>query len=104
MRAVIRTQGKQFTVREGDVLFVDRYADSSAGDEVVIGEVLLLGDDANARVGTPLVPGASVRARILENKRAKKVMIFKKKRRKGYQRKRGHRQELSVIRIESIGE
>jgi large subunit ribosomal protein L21 len=102
MRAVIRTQGKQFTVREGDVLFVDRYVGSSAGDEVVVGDVLMLENGADVKIGTPLVPGASVRAKVLENKRSKKVLIFKKKRRKGYQRKRGHRQELSVVRVESI--
>jgi large subunit ribosomal protein L21 len=102
MKAIIRTQGKQFVVKEGDILFVDRYINSSAGDEISIGEILVLGEGNDAKIGTPLVDGASVRAKILENKRAKKVMIFKKKRRKGYQRKRGHRQELSVIRIESI--
>jgi large subunit ribosomal protein L21 len=102
MKAVIRTQGKQFAVQEGDVLFVDRYVDSSAGDEVVIKDILFLSEGNDTKVGTPLVPGVSVRAKILENKRAKKVMIFKKKRRKGYQRKRGHRQEISVIKIESI--
>ncbi|MDR2432499.1 MAG: 50S ribosomal protein L21 [Puniceicoccales bacterium] len=102
MKAVIRTQGKQFTVQEGDILFVDRYVDSSTGDEVVIKDILLLSEGNNTKMGTPLVAGVSVRAKILENKRAKKVMIFKKKRRKGYQRKRGHRQEISVIKIESI--
>ncbi|MDR1233018.1 MAG: 50S ribosomal protein L21 [Puniceicoccales bacterium] len=102
MKAVIRTQGKQFTIQEGDVLFVDRYVDSSAGDEVVIKDILLLSEGDDTKIGTPLVPGVSVKAKILENKRAKKVMIFKKKRRKGYQRKRGHRQEISVIKIESI--
>ncbi|MDR1457324.1 MAG: 50S ribosomal protein L21 [Puniceicoccales bacterium] len=102
MKAVIRTQGKQFSVQEGDILFVDRYVDSSAGDEVVIKDILLLSEGNDTKIGTPLVAGVSVRAKILENKRAKKVMIFKKKRRKGYQRKRGHRQEISVIKIESI--
>jgi large subunit ribosomal protein L21 len=102
MKAVIRTQGKQFTVQEGDVFFVDRYVGSSTGDEVVISEILLLGEGDGAKIGTPLVEGASVKVKILENKRAKKVMIFKKKRRKGYQRKRGHRQELSVIKVEAI--
>jgi large subunit ribosomal protein L21 len=102
VRAVITTQGKQFSVTEGDVLFVDRYVGSSAGDIIEIGEVLAIGEGDSAVIGTPIVAKASVRAVILENKRAKKVMIFKKKRRKGYQRKRGHRQELSVIRIEAI--
>ncbi|MDR1595925.1 MAG: 50S ribosomal protein L21 [Puniceicoccales bacterium] len=102
MRAIIKTQGKQFTVQEGDILFVDRYANSSVGDEVSIWSVLLLSEGEYLKVGAPFIDGAGVKARILENKRAKKVMIFKKKRRKGYQRKRGHRQELSVIRIEAI--
>jgi large subunit ribosomal protein L21 len=102
VKAVITTQGKQFSVTEGDILFVDRYVGSSAGDVVEIGEVLAIGEGESAMIGTPTVAGATVRAVILENKRAKKVMIFKKKRRKGYQRKRGHRQELSVIRIETI--
>jgi large subunit ribosomal protein L21 len=104
MKAIIRTQGKQLGVSEGDVLFVDRYANSSAGDEIVLREVLFLDGSGGPVIGTPIVEGAEVRVRILENKRAKKVMIFKKKRRKGYQRRRGHRQELSVIRIESIRE
>ena len=102
MKAVIRTQGKQYTVQEGDIIFVDRYAGSEKDQEVIISEVLLLGEGSDARVGTPLVDGASVKAVILENKRGKKVRILKKKRRKGYQRKRGHRQELSVIKIRSI--
>ena len=102
MKAVIRTQGKQYTVQEGDIIFVDRYAGLEKDQEVIISEVLLLGEGSDARVGTPLVDGASVKAVILENKRGKKVRILKKKRRKGYQRKRGHRQELSVIKIRSI--
>lgn len=102
MKAVIKTQGKQFTVQEGDTLFIDRYAGTNTGDEVVIKEVLLLGEGTDAKVGTPFVEGAEVLLKILENKRGKKVMIFKKKRRKGYQRKRGHRQELSVARVITI--
>lgn len=102
MKAVIITQGKQFSVQEGDILFVDRYVDSKSGDTVNIDEVLFVGDGENAKFGNPTVKGAIVTAKILENKRDKKVTIFKKKRRKGYQRKRGHRQELSVIKIEKI--
>ena len=102
MKAVISTQGKQFNIEEGSVLFVDRYVGSSAGDVVEIKDVLVFGDGDGAVIGRPLVEGAVVTAKILENKRAKKVMIYKKKRRKGYQRKRGHRQELSVIKIEKI--
>lgn len=102
MKATIRTQGRQFSVKEGDVLFVNRYPNTESGDVVTIEEVLHVGDGSGAKVGTPLVAGASVKARILENKRGPKVHIFKKNRRKGYQRRKGHRQELSVIKIESI--
>lgn len=102
MKAIIQTQGNQYVIKEGDILFVDRYKDSKEGDVISIKEVLMAGGGEEVKLGTPFVPNAEVVAKILENKRAKKVMIFKKKRRKGYQRKRGHRQEISVIKIESI--
>ena len=102
MKATIKTQGRQFTVEQGDILFVNRYKDSKAGDSLTINEVLMVGDGENTKFGTPYVEGASVEATILENKRGTKIVIIKKKRRKGYRRKRGHRQELSVIKIETI--
>jgi len=102
MKATIKTQGRQFIVQAGDILTVNRYPKTLAGDAVEITEVLLVGDGADARIGTPLVAGASVQARVLENKRGEKIDIFKKKRRKRYARRRGHRQELSVIKIEGI--
>lgn len=102
MKATIKTQGRQFTVQEGDVLFVNRYPNTSDGDMVTIDTVLAVGEGESTRFGQPTVEGASVSAKILENKRGKKVIIFKKRRRKGYEKKRGHRQELSVIKIESI--
>ncbi len=102
MKATIKTQGRQFTVQEGDILFVSRFPKTSAGDAVEIKDVLLLGEGASVRVGTPFIAGASVSARILENKRGDKVDIFKKKRRKRYERRRGFRPELSVIKIEGI--
>ena len=102
MKATIKTQGRQFSVQEGDILILNRYPKTQAGDAVQIGEVLLVGEGASVRVGTPLVAGASIQARVLENKRGEKIDIFKKKRRKRYERRRGHRQELSVIKIESI--
>ena len=102
MKATIKTQGRQFTVQEGDVLFVNRYPETESGDSVTIDTVLAVGEGESMKIGTPNVDGASVQAKILENKRGKKVLVFKKKRRKGYRNKRGHRQELSVIKIESI--
>jgi large subunit ribosomal protein L21 len=102
MKATIKTQGQQFTVTEGDVLFVNRYPNTEAGHIVEIKEVLAAGEGADYKVGKPTLAGAVVSAKILENKRGDKVIVFKKKKRKGHEKKRGHRQELSVIKIESI--
>lgn len=102
MKATIKTQGKQFSVSEGDVLIVNRYPDTEAGSTLEFKEVLATGEGENFKVGTPYLAGASVSAKVLENKRGKKVIVFRKKKRKGMERKRGHRQELSVIKIESI--
>lgn len=102
MRATIKTQGQQFTVTEGDILVVNRYPNTEAGATVEITDVLAAGEGEGFKVGKPLLGGASVSAKILENRRGDKVVVFKKKKRKGYERKQGHRQELSVIKIESI--
>jgi large subunit ribosomal protein L21 len=102
MKATIKTQGQQFTVTEGDVLFVNRYPNTEAGQVIEIKEVLAAGEGADYKVGRPNLAGAIVSAKILENKRGDKVIVFKKKKRKGYEKKRGHRQELSVIKIQSI--
>ena len=102
MKASIQTQGSQFTVQKGDKLFVNRYPDKNEGDQVSIDQVLMLVDDGKATFGTPTVEGATVKAKILENKKDKKIIIFKKKRRQGYKRRKGHRQHISVIEIESI--
>jgi large subunit ribosomal protein L21 len=102
MKATIKTQGQQFTITEGDILVVNRFPNTEAGAIVEITDVLTAGEGAEFRIGRPTLPGASVSAKILENKRSRKVVVFKKKKRKGYERKQGHRQELSVIKIESI--
>ena len=102
MKATIKTQGRQFTVSEGDVLKVNVFPGTQTGDSIDINEVLMVGDGTEARFGNPLVDGASVKVTILENKKDKKIVIFKKKRRQGYKRRRGHRQHLSVIKVESI--
>jgi large subunit ribosomal protein L21 len=81
---------------------VNRYPNTEAGALVQINNVLTAGEGNDFKVGTPTLKGASVSAKILENKRGDKVIVFKKKKRKGYERKQGHRQELSVIKIESI--
>ena len=102
MKAMIKTQGQQFTVSEGDILVVNRYPNTEAGATVEITDVLAAGEGENFKIGTPLLAGAIVSAKILENRKGDKVIVFKKKKRKGYERKQGHRQELSVIKIESI--
>ncbi|MBI5692697.1 MAG: 50S ribosomal protein L21 [Verrucomicrobia bacterium] len=102
MKATIKTQGQQFTVSEGDILTVNRYPGTEKGSTVEIKDVLAAGEGDSFKVGTPTLPGAIVSAKVLENKRGEKVIVFRKKKRKGMERKRGHRQELSVIKIESI--
>ena len=102
MKAIIKTQGRQFTVKEGDVLETNRFADTKAGDTIEIKEVLSIGEGADTQFGSPYVDGASVTVTVVENKRGKKIIVFKKKRRKKYQRRRGHRQELSIIKVDSI--
>ena len=104
MKATIKTQGRQFIIEEGDILFVNRYPNTKAGDAIKIDNVLSVGSGAEAKFGTPYVSGAVVEATILENKRGEKINIIKKKRRHGYLKRRGHRQELSVIKINSIQE
>ena len=101
MYAVIRTGGKQYRVKAGEILLVERLG-AEAGN-FVLGVVLLVSDGASGiQVGTPTVTGATVAATILGEQKAKKVIVFKKKRRKGYRRKRGHRQIYARVRIDAI--
>ena len=100
MFAVIKTGGKQYRVAEKDVIRIDKVK-GAPGDLVEFAEVLVVGGD-NVMVGTPTVAGASVAGEVVEQTRDAKVIAFKKRRRKNSRRKRGHRQELSVIRITEI--
>lgn len=102
MKATIKTQGQQFAVSEGDILIVNRFPNTEAGSTVEITDVLSAGEGDAFKIGTPTLAGASVTAKILENKRGDKVIVFHKRKRKGQEKKRGHRQELSVIKIEAI--
>ncbi|HXP12421.1 MAG TPA: 50S ribosomal protein L21 [Stellaceae bacterium] len=102
MYAVIRTGGKQYRVTQNDVIFVEKLA-AEPGSSITLDEVLMVGDEGAAvKAGVPLVSGASVTAQVLEQKLDDKVLIFKKKRRHNYRRKRGHRQALTVLRITGI--
>ena len=99
--AVIRTGGKQYRVAAGDVLRVERLA-GEVGAPVEFTEVLLTAGDGAVRLGTPLVEGVCVRAQILAQGRARKILVFKKKRRKNYRRRRGHRQSITTVRVTEI--
>ena len=100
MYAVVKTGAKQFRVAPGDVIKVEKL-NGAAGDTVTLGDVLMVGGDA-PEIGAPLVDGASVTASILEQARDKKIIVFKKRRRQNYRRKKGHRQHLTVLRIDEI--
>jgi large subunit ribosomal protein L21 len=104
MYAVIRTGGKQYRVASGQVIKIERL-DGEVGDTVAFDQVLMIGDeqaDGEVKIGAPLVEGARVTAELLEQGKAPKVIVFKKKRRKNYRRKRGHRQLQTVLRIRDI--
>jgi large subunit ribosomal protein L21 len=101
MYAVIRTGGKQYRVAKDDVISVEKLA-GEPGSTIEFGEVLMVGDGTEATTGTPHVAGAAVSATVVEHKRGDKVIIFKKKRRHNYRRKNGHRQAITVLRIDAI--
>ena len=100
MYAIIETGGKQYTVREGDVLRIERLS-ADAGTSYTFDKVLAIGGD-EAKFGTPLVEGASVAADIVTEGKGKKLMVFKKKRRKRYKRTAGHRQIFTEVKITGI--
>lgn len=101
MYAIIKTGGKQYRVSEGQTLRVEKL-DGEKGDSVRLGDVLLLGGEGDTRIGTPLLDGAVVEAQIVRQARAKKIIVFKKKRRKGYHKKQGHRQYFTELKITGI--
>lgn len=101
MYAVIKTGGKQYRVQAGDLLVVEKL-DGEPGSEVAFGEVLMLGEGEAVTVGAPTVDGAVVSGTLLETRKGEKVKIFKKIRRQGYRRTRGHRQTESVVRVTSV--
>ena len=101
MYAVIKTGGKQYRVAANDTLRVEKIV-GEKGATVEFNEVLMVGGDGAAKIGTPLVSGAKVTAEVVEQGRADKVIAFKKRRRKNSRRKRGHRQELTTVKITYI--
>jgi large subunit ribosomal protein L21 len=101
MYAVIKTGGKQYRVAKDDIIEVE-LLDTPKGGSVTLDQVLLVGSEGSAKIGTPTVSGASVKATVLNQKKDDKIIVFKKKRRQNYRRKNGHRQNLTVLKITDI--
>lgn len=101
MYAVIKTGGKQYRVAKDDVITIEKL-NGDAGSSIEFADVLLVGEGASVKVGAPTVSGAKVTAELVEQTRGPKVIAFKKRRRQNSRRKRGHRQDLTKVRITSI--
>ena len=101
MFAIIKTGGKQYRVTQDKVIRVEKL-EALAGDSISLDHVLMVNDGTNTKIGVPVVAGARVEATVVEQMRDKKVIIFKKKRRQNYRRKKGHRQHLTVLKINKI--
>lgn len=101
MYAIIETGGKQYQVKEGDRIFIEKLA-VEANDAVVFDKVIALGSDDGLKVGAPYVEAATVQASVEKQTKGKKVIVFKYKSKKGYKRKIGHRQPYTVVKIEKI--
>ncbi len=101
MYVIVDIAGQQFKVEQGQEVFVHRL-EGEEGDKLEFDKVLLVDNDGKIKVGKPIVKGAKIDAKIVNHLRADKVVVFKKKRRKGYQKSSGHRQDLTKVLIESI--
>jgi large subunit ribosomal protein L21 len=100
MYAVIKSGGKQYRVAPGQTIRLEKVA-GELGAKIELGEVLLVENDGNVQIGSPLVANAKIQATVVENDRAKKILVFKKKRKKQYRRTQGHRQDYTAIRIDN---
>ena len=100
--AVIKTGGKQYKIKSGEILKVEKLTDSKPNSKIEFKEVLAYGDDKIIELGAPTVAGAKVEAELIKNKKNRTVLVFKKRRRQNSRRKNGHRQEYSMIRISKI--
>ncbi|SDN88978.1 50S ribosomal protein L21 [Desulfonauticus submarinus] len=101
MFAIVETGGKQYRVQEGLEIKVEKL-DVEPAKEIVLDKVLVVGEGAEVKIGTPYVDGAKVVCEVLGHGRGKKIIVFKKKRRKGYRKKQGHRQWFTALRIKEI--
>jgi len=100
--AVIQTGGKQYKVKSGEIIKIERLENSKPESKIEFKEILAYGDEKNIEIGEPTISGAKVEADLLKNGKNKTVLIFKKRRRKNSRRKNGHRQQFSLIRINKI--
>ena len=100
--AIIQTGGKQYKVKAGEILKIERLIDSKPDTKIEFKEILAYGDDKTIEVGYPIVEGAKVEANLIENSKDRTILIFKKRRRQNSRRKNGHRQQYSLIRINKI--
>ena len=100
--AVIKTGGKQYKIKAGEILKVEILENAKSGSKVEFKEILAYGDDKSIKIGSPILDGAKVEADLIKNSKNKTVLIFKKRRRKNSRRKNGHRQKYSMIRINKI--
>ena len=100
--AVIQTGGKQYKVKSGEILKIEKLPDSKTDTKIEFNEILAYGDSKIIEVGSPIVQGAKVEANLIKNSKNRTVLIFKKRRRQNSRRKNGHRQEYSMIRINKI--
>lgn len=101
MYAVIETGGKQYKVSEGDVIYIEKL-EVEAGADVTFDKVLLIGEGKDVKVGVPAVDGASVSGKVIKNDKAKKIVVYKYKPKKGYHKKQGHRQPYTKVEISKI--
>ena len=100
--AVIKTGGKQYKVKSGEILKIEKLPDSKPETKIEFNEILAYGDDKNIEVGAPNIDGAKVEADLIKNSKNRTILIFKKRRRQNSRRKNGHRQQYSMIRINKI--
>ena len=100
--AVIQTGGKQYKVKSGEILKIEKLPDSKDNTKIEFKEILAYGDNKKIEIGSPIVQGAKVEANLIKNSKNRTILIFKKRRRKNSRRKNGHRQEFSLIKINKI--
>ena len=100
--AIIQTGGKQYKVKAGEILKIEKLSDGKPNSKIEFKEILAYGDDKSIELGSPVVSGAKVEAELLKNSKNRTVLIFKKRRRKNSRRKNGHRQQFSLIRVSKI--